>query len=422
MIDNSLIIPTESPYDINSIKRALLTYDKVYLFSPDDRDIIPSDVYVQLTTGLPFGMPMGPVRPLGKTKDYDNRFEIMIKEFSLAIKQGSLEILSKPTEDNSFTLGAIPLPQDTPPPAFVFNNYRNLISSPEFISVVSKGINNDILTETDDLDKIAPLGREDASFELSVNGQAIEQTYRKAIYDGFCSSEEERLVLTRLCHARIGFLMKSIGYCESKGISLFTTDPGLAGTIQLLERNYSKIVKDALFDTDRIPLFDNLQKLENLVFSEYIDRDVLSSISPKDILKLRTKAWGKANEGKAQLKNLLGSISNENRDPNKFVERCKLEIDEYLKSCKDFEHESDKLKIKLICNFGAILTGGTSGAPLLEQLIAAPTIGLMVGLGSAIAFIYGEKRLPEILDILKKQELMQDLKGYSMFRPYQRLR
>jgi len=74
MIDNALIIPTESPYDSESIKRALMTYDKVYLFSPDDRDIIPSNIYMQLTTGMPLGMPMEPVRPLGKTANYDEAF------------------------------------------------------------------------------------------------------------------------------------------------------------------------------------------------------------------------------------------------------------------------------------------------------------------------------------------------------------
>lgn len=421
MIDNSLIIPTESPYDSESIKRALLTYDKVYLFSPDDRDIIPSNIYMQLTTGMPMGMPMGPVRPLGKTSNYDVSFEKILKEFAPALKQGSLEVLTAPEEHKTMTIGAAPLPKDTPPPDFVFGNYRNLISNPEFVSAVSKGIDNNILTLSNDLDQLAPSGQEDKSFQLYVNGQEVQQNYRRALYDGFCSSDEERLVLTRLCHSRIGFLMKSIGYCESKGISSFTTDPGLAGTIQLLERNYQKIVTDVQQE-EKIMLFDNLSKLENLVFSEYVETQTLNELSPNQILKLRTKSWGKANEGKAALKAMLREIALENSDPDKFIETCKKEIDKYIKECEDYEHEAQKLKIKLLCNFGTILTGGTAGAPLLEQLIAAPTIGLMVGLGSAITFIYGEKRLPDILDLLKKQEELNELKGYSLFRPYRQLK
>lgn len=421
MIENSLIIPTESPYDANSLKRALLTYDKVYLFSPDDRDIIPSNVYMQLTTGMPMGMPMGPVRPLGKTENYNDSFEKLIKEFHPAIKQGSLEILSRPNEHQTMTIGAAPLPKDSPPPDFVFGNYRNIISSPEFISTVSRGIDNDILTRTKSLEDLAPSGQEDKSFELFINGEKVNQNYRKAIYDGFCSSEEERLILTRICHARIGFLMKSIGYCETKGISAFTTDPGLAGTIQLLERNYSKIVTDVQEGQKPLELLNNLQKLENLVFSEYIDRSKLDDLTPKELLKLRTKSWGSANEGKHNLKEELKNIAFEHNDSEKFKIECKKRIDEYLKDVKDFEHESSNLKIKLLCNFGAILSGGAGGAPLLEQLIAAPTIGLMVGLGSAITFIYGEKRFPEILDILKKQEELKELRGYSLFRPYQKL-
>ena len=73
-----------------------------------------------------------------------------------------------------------------------------------------------------------------------------------------------------------------------------------------------------------------------------------------------------------------------------------------------------------MCDFGAVLTGSITGVPLLQHLITAPTIDLMVGIGSAITFIYGEKRLPEILDVLKKQEEIKDLTGYALYSPYRR--
>lgn len=421
MIDSTLIIPTEKPYNPNHVKRALLTFDKVYLFSPDDRDIIPSNMYTRLTTGMPMGVPMGPVRPLGKSDNYDNDFERLIQDFDLAIKQESLSILKKPIEEQSMTIGGIPVPEDTPPPDFVFGNYRNLISNPEFISVVSRGIDNSLLRTTKNIDNLAPSGQEDMSFDFYVNGQKIIQTYQKAQFDGFCSSEEERAILTRVCHARLGFLMKSIGYCDMKGINAYTTDPGLAGTIQLLERNYQKVVKEAQTPDNILARLNNLNKLENLIFSEFIDEDVLNSLSLKDVLEFRSKAWGKANEGKYALKNTLREIALDNTDPDDFIKTCQIEIDKYIKERANYEHEVDKLKIRLLCNFGAIITGSSLGAPLLEQLIAAPSVGLMVGLGSAIAFIYGERRFPEILDILKKQEEFQSLKGYSLFKPYQNL-
>lgn len=421
MIDSTLIIPTEKPYNPNHVKRALLTFDKVYLFSPDDRDIIPSNMYTRLTTGMPMGVPMGPVRPLGKSDNYDYDFERLIQDFDLAIKQESLSILKKPIEEQSMTIGGIPVPEDTPPPDFVFGNYRNLISNPEFISVVSRGIDNSLLRTTKNIDTLAPSGQEDMSFDFYVNGQKIIQTYQKAQFDGFCSSEEERAILTRVCHARLGFLMKSIGYCDMKGINAYTTDPGLAGTIQLLERNYQKVVKEAQTPDNILARLNNLNKLENLIFSEFIDEDILNSLSLKDVLEFRSKAWGKANEGKYALKNTLREIALENTDPDSFIKTCQIEIDKYIKERANYEHEVDKLKIRLFCNFGAIITGSSLGAPLLEQLIAAPSVGLMVGLGSAIAFIYGERRFPEILDILKKQEEFQSLKGYSLFKPYQNL-
>jgi hypothetical protein len=211
--------------------------------------------------------------------------------------------------------------------------------------------------------------------------------------------------------------MKSIGYCETKGISSFTTDQGLAATIQLLERNYSKVVKDAQAEVEPISMYNNLSKLDNLVFSEYINPSALNDISPRKILKIRTKSWGKAKEGKSQFVDHLRTIALENNDSEKFIEACKQEIDVYLKKCVDFEHESDKLQIRILCNLGAIVSG--AGSPsLLGQLIAAPSISLMVAIGSTIAFIYGEKRLPEILDLMKQQEELKELRGYSLFRPY----
>ena len=41
MIYEAFVAPTESPNTALEIKRALLTFDKVYIADPDDRDLFP---------------------------------------------------------------------------------------------------------------------------------------------------------------------------------------------------------------------------------------------------------------------------------------------------------------------------------------------------------------------------------------------
>jgi len=95
MIYECLIAPSESPTSLREIKRALLTYDKVFLIDPSDRDIMPSSSWMATTSGMPFfSMPCGPIRPMGKTIGYDNIFERIIDECRLGIEQGLIEVIS----------------------------------------------------------------------------------------------------------------------------------------------------------------------------------------------------------------------------------------------------------------------------------------------------------------------------------------
>ena len=57
MIANSIILPTELPVDLHDIKRALLTYDKIFIPSPDDRELLPPNTY-QNALFASFGLPI----------------------------------------------------------------------------------------------------------------------------------------------------------------------------------------------------------------------------------------------------------------------------------------------------------------------------------------------------------------------------
>lgn len=419
MIESALYVPTEQVPSLSSIKRALLYYDKVYLLSPDDRDIMQSSVYTQVSTGLPIGINRGPVRPLGKSANFDRDFDLTLQELKPAIVQGSVILLDAPNQDVGLFLGNMPPNENEPNPQFVFGNYRHLISNAEFITTIGKGIENTILLNENAIDIIAPTGAEDGNIEVRINGGDVTGIETRLAYNGFCNSEEERQILTRMCHARLGMLTKCIGICEIKKLAIYTTDSAIAGTMQLLERNFSRIVSESGVSEHQLSTFNNLSKLNNLILAEYIDADKLSDISVKQVLKFRTKAWGSANENRRKFLSQVKELSVESPDPDSFVESCKDEIDKYLKARTEYENEVYKLAIRLTCNFGTV--GFAGSASLLQQVISAPSLELLILLGGSLITAYGAKRIPEITELLDAKSEIKDLAGYSLFRPYKGL-
>ncbi len=74
MIYESLIAPSESPTSLMDIKKAILTYDKVILIDPADRDWMPTTLMdsAMMPTGFSvIGTSGPPVRPMGKRIAYD---------------------------------------------------------------------------------------------------------------------------------------------------------------------------------------------------------------------------------------------------------------------------------------------------------------------------------------------------------------
>ncbi|WP_206526181.1 hypothetical protein, partial [Mesorhizobium sp. M7A.F.Ca.MR.148.00.0.0] len=95
MIYETLFSPTEYVPSSLELKRALLTFDRVLLFDPDDRDFFPPQAFT-IAMGMPpiFGMNIGPVKPLGKAPGYDDAFQRLLDEFSVAGRQGLVDVVS----------------------------------------------------------------------------------------------------------------------------------------------------------------------------------------------------------------------------------------------------------------------------------------------------------------------------------------
>src|SRR5579884_1400445 len=96
MIYNALLAPKEHPPSLLEVKRALLSFDKVLLVSPDDRELFPPSFWMSVTTGLPafVGIPFGWVRPLGKVPGYDDAFSQIADQLRGPIQQGRVEVVS----------------------------------------------------------------------------------------------------------------------------------------------------------------------------------------------------------------------------------------------------------------------------------------------------------------------------------------
>ena len=291
MIANSVILPTEQSIDIHDIKRALLTYDKIYIPSPDDRELIPPNIYknaVFASIGfpiMPFASNFGPVKPLGKTEDYEKQFEKTIRECRDAISQGTIEILGAPRYEEGFSIGVTPIPDDTPNPFFTFGNYRQMVENQEFVDLMSKGLMQIYFDKVKDISKLAPSGQEDE--EQTVNDFKRPPKAILKIENRDNASIEQ---LSRMCHTRIGALVKYLGYCYNKQLHPFTTDIGYANVISKLEYNFVGTIENIESDELNLKRHKQLSSLHNLILSEYIDPTRIDEMNVNQILKQRTKA------------------------------------------------------------------------------------------------------------------------------------
>lgn len=421
MIANSIILPTEQPIDIHDIKRALLTYDKVYIPSPEDRELLPPNTYQNALfvslgfSPMPFGMPDGPIKPLGKIDNYDEIFEKVIHECKGAISQGNIEILGAPKYEQSVTFGATPVPDDTPNPIFTYINYRQISENPDFVNLMGKGLEKLNLNNVKDLSKLSPTGRE--SEEQSVNDVKRPP---KALLEKEGTDKDTIQLLSNLCHSRIGALVKYLGYSFNKQLHPFTSDVGYANVISKLEYNFIGTVESIQSDEELIKKQKRLATLHNLILSEFIDPVKLDALDINQILKQRTKAWGKTQENRAKLITELNEIALDCGSDLKFERACETKFNDFLKVASDYHHEVDKLKIMLLFDANLFFFMKGQEFQLLEKILKAPSLETLLIVGG-MGILYAKQHLASVLDIVKKAEERREATGYAIYTNYKYL-
>lgn len=421
MIANSLILPTEKPIEIHDIKRALLTYDKIYIPSPDDRELLPPNTYqnaMMASMGfptMPMGMPMGSVKPLGKTENYDDFFEKVMDECKDALAQGSIEILGTPIYQNTVTIGATPMPEDTPNPFFTYINYRQLSENPEFVKLISLGLSNLDFNKIKDISLLAPSGQEDK--EMTIND--VKRNPKVLLEDSNKDATTLEL-LSKMSHTRMGTLVKYLGYSNNKNLHPFTSDVGYANVISKLEYNFVGTTVDIETNQEALKKQKRLSSLHNLIISEYIDPKKIDSLNINQILKQRTKAWGKSQESRSKLINELDEIALDCDSDIKFKRICQNKFEDFLKVSSDYHHEVDKLKLMLLLDANLFFFMNGQEFQLFEKILKAPSLETLLIVGG-LGIAYAKQHLTAVLDIVKKAEERRRATGYAIYNNYQYL-
>ena len=83
-----------------------------------------------IAMGMPplMGMNRGPVRPLGKIPDYDNRFDQLMSNVDIARRQGLIDVITSYDRSTSdrMTIGAVMMGNCPLDPRFMLWGYRNI--------------------------------------------------------------------------------------------------------------------------------------------------------------------------------------------------------------------------------------------------------------------------------------------------------
>lgn len=413
---STLILPSEFCTSSSTVKRALLTYEKVYLKNPDDRDIIPGNDLMSIAAGTTMGMSMGtagPAKPLGKSPNYDDEFDKLLSEFKGALDEGSLAIMDKPA--GLYTPGVGMGYRISDLHIAVYWNYRNMAADSNYIKAASQGLDKSLLPKSSSFDQLAPVGGDDG-----IN-HSDERLNNKLKYLGPEASAEELKVLSRMVHARLASISRNLTICDSKGLVPFTTEPGYSSVIQQMQASFGQVLGVVSEVGEPLDDYHLVRKVENIIFKDFLDADKIENLSLKQIQRFRSSRWGRYSDAKSNLEKQLVEFALETSNVAEFNQKVKNEFDNFLSKQSDYIHERTNLGIKILCDVGAAVTGSTMGPSVIQSFIGASSLQVLMALACPASFILAQKRIPEVRNILKKENDLRKLPGYDLYNYYKPL-
>ena len=193
---------------------SLLTYDKVVLIDPDDRELIPPSSYMAAASGIPFGIGNVVVRPMGKNIGYDERFGKTVEMCADAVRQGLVETRSTyvqpPGLDSAIVLGGAPTGGYPINPRDVLLTYRRMAADVPFLVAALKHDAGQLQRDLAVSPAIALGGTADGSIDGAPALPLVP-------WQGRQDPAHDR-PLTQVARARIGAFIKYARYCEAKDL------------------------------------------------------------------------------------------------------------------------------------------------------------------------------------------------------------
>lgn len=405
-------LPSETPVTERDLKRALLTYDKVVLADPNDRDVIPSNAFM-LALGMPpiFGMDMGPIRPLGKIKGHDERFSTVLDSAKGATQAGLIEVRStyKNEGQGVLTIGSVPTGGYPLNIQLVFWLYRSMSNSQDFLLDAVREDTPELLKEMQEADSVSLEGRGDGSIN---NVPALPML-------GKVGNGTDPKHLTQVARARLAAFVKYAGYCEAKNLVPVFPSVQYGGIAQRLLNNARGVISEN--DPDRF--WARRNRVLELCHEEFLADERLDKLTFPEVLKLRTKAWGKQAEAREGLFESVFALAQEHGDSADFIERVRPQIEEYRAASEDLTRERQNLAFQIKCDLGsAALVGGPALVGLMSQLGSpAASIGLTLAAGGLWAFDKAKQYVPMLRQHEAMEKAMKRGAGFGLHDFYSRI-
>jgi hypothetical protein len=363
---------------------------------------------------IPVGIDFGPVRPLGKSENYDSTFGQLEQELQPAIARGLVKVIStydRAQTEGVFSLGFF-LPNGGYPldPRVVLHLYGTACQQQDLLESV---LDEHILANLSTPEKAAAMAQwalaDDAQFGLPMLNRAL-------------SDERFREPLTYVARSRIATAIKMIGYCEAKSVVPVFGAPGYRTLASKLLANTSALVKDFGHET-RDPFWAQLDTVLSAAHREFIDETVLAGLSVEEVIRLRTKAWGEQARGREELFESIQRIAEDSSPGKDKAARDKAVADaikEYRKTAESLERE----RAQLLCKIGTDLTGA-----LTVETVAGALTQLHSPFGAAMTafagIAWGARALlkvaPEFAEWRRKRDQFQRTPGASLVNYYSKL-
>jgi hypothetical protein len=349
MIYSTYVGPTERPTSSLDIKRALLTYDRICLPDPSDRDLFPPQSFM-VALGMPpvFSVPIRRVRTLGKMPEYDNEFDRLMEELQYARRQGLIDVISTydQTTTSKFTIGAVLMGGYPLNPQFMLRAYRSIARDNEVLLAAIRH-DNDLLDSPEEY--ISAIAEPKAAADGSINDDP-----HLPELDGELNRAHLRESYSIIARSRISSVLKSIGFCAAKQMVPIFSERSYCEIASSMASRARRVIDAAsIFD----PNWSSRSQALRIAHEEYIDETVLSQMSIDDVLKLRTVAWGQQAEARDSLLESIAKLAREAERTFDFESTVRDRLIEYRKAHTEIQNERRSLNFQIKCDVTKLIVG-----------------------------------------------------------------